>query len=107
MSNTLKIWLWFLSVINGMQCFFVVLVSSHYLIPRVLFWLPALRLIGIYFILFQRKKCGLYIQCVTYVIAASLYSLLPDRSFFLELLQPVPLLLITWLLMRKTWKYFE
>ena len=64
MADALKIWLWFLSVLNGMQCLFFDLISSRYPIPRIFFWLPVLRLAGIYLILFKRKKCGLYIQCI-------------------------------------------
>jgi hypothetical protein len=107
MADALKIWLWFLSVLNGMQCLFFDLISSRYPIPRIFFWLPVLRLAGIYLILFKRKKCGLYIQCITYIIAADLYSLLLNRSFLPELLQSAPVLLITWLFMRKTRKSFE
>lgn len=56
MADALKIWLWFLSVLNGMQCLFFDLISSRYPIPRIFFWLPVLRLAGIYLILFKRKK---------------------------------------------------
>ena len=40
MADALKIWLWFLSVLNGMQCLFFDLISSRYPIPRIFFWLP-------------------------------------------------------------------
>ncbi len=106
MTTGLKVWLWFVLVVNAISG--VTMIATALIVPVV--WvsvlLEALIVAGTAMLLFAQKKMGFYLIIGAAVLGV-IINLVLGGNLIMALVSAIVMPMITWLLLKNVWYDFK